>query len=241
MRPLPTPTPTILLTRPARQAERFAAALRERLGDVAVLISPVLDIWQAGMAVDLAGIDGVVLSSENGARALAAVADVTGKRAWCVGDRTAKVARGLGMQAVSAAGDAGALVGLVAGVAPRGRLLFAHGSETRGDVAGRLRAAGCEVLTREVYQQVEAPLTKAALAVLDGPAPVIAPLFSPRSARLLGAQAIGARAPLALVALSEAVARDWTGPKPRSFTVAAHPDADHMLDEVATIWTALAA
>ena len=93
------PRPTVLLTRPETQSLRFAADLRRRFGPVSVVLSPVLRIVPRRGPVPLADVAAVVLTSENGARALAAAADVAGMRAYCVGDRTAKVATAAGMRA----------------------------------------------------------------------------------------------------------------------------------------------
>lgn len=191
--------------------------------------------------MDLAGYSGVILTSENGARVLAELADVAGVRAWCVGGRTASVAAALGMNALSAGGDAADLIKVVRAHRPAGSLLHAHGAEVRGDVAQNLIAQDISVTDKVIYDQVETALSDQVRALLAGSAPVILPLFSPRSARLVGNAAQGAGARLAIVALSPAVVQAWTGPKPESFTVADHPDAAHMTKAVATIWARLSA
>ena len=231
--------PTLLLTRPRPQADRFAVQCRALLGAEDVVISPVLTIKPRGGAVDLAGVAGVLLSSENGARVLAQAADVAGVLAWCVGDRTAAVARDLGMQAVSAGGTADDLVAMVLRARPKGPVLHAHGAETRGDVAQRLAAGGLTVTARVLYDQVETGLTAEAKALLAGTGDVVVPLFSPRSARLFAAAAQGTQARLSVVALSPAVAQAWAVQRDENFTVAARPDAHHMLKTIATIWTRL--
>ena len=48
-----------------------------------------------------------------------------------------------------------------------------------------------------------------------GARPVVVPVYSPRSARLLAGMATGARAPLWLVAISDAAAAAWTAPAAR--------------------------
>ena len=216
--------PTLLLTRPAAQSQEFAERCRAALGpDLAVVISPVLSIRPRDSAPDLGSFRGVVLTSANGARALAAQADVCGVRAWCVGDRTAEAARRLGMDARSAAGSADELVDMVAG--EPGPLLHAHGAESRGRVAERLTAAGTETREAVLYDQVAQPLSAEARRLLDGDGPVILPLFSPRSAALVAAAAGGARAPLCLASLSAAVDAAWTGPAPAARRIAERPDA----------------
>ncbi len=205
-----------------------------------MIISPVLRISPVTDAIDLSEFEGVILTSENGAVALSRVACVGGVRAWCVGDRTAEVATDLGMRAFSAHGDANALVALLVGRASAGTLLHVHGTRTRGDVVARIRAAGVRAESRVVYEQVETPLTGTARACLNDRGPVVLPLFSPRSAKLVGDVARTANAPLAIVALSRSVANAWTGPAPSLLAIAERPDSPNMLEGVATVWAELA-
>ncbi len=205
-----------------------------------MIISPVLRISPITDAIDLSGFEGVILTSENGAVALSKVACVDGVEAWCVGDRTAEVATDLGMRAVSARGDADALVALLGLRASAGTLLHVHGTRTQGDVVTRIRAAGFRAESRMVYEQVETPLTKTARACLNDRGPIVLPLFSPRSAELVGDEARTANAPLAIVALSRSVAEAWTGPAPDLLAIAERPDSPNMLEGVATVWTEFA-
>lgn len=232
------PKATVLLTRPRPQAERFAATLATK---APVVISPILSIVPRALHIDLADYSGVILTSENAARVLAGLADVAQMPAWCVGDHTAQVAAELGMNPKSAGGNASDLVEMLLGQRPKGVLLHARGAKSRGDVVQKLADGGIAATARVVYDQVETALTDQARALLAGPGPVVLPLFSPRSARLLGDAAQATKAPLAIAALSPAVLRAWTGPKPKTFTVANHPDAAHMTQAVATILTDLSA
>lgn len=237
---------TLLLTRPVAQARRFAASCRAEISaELPIVIAPILRIEPRNISPDIAGATGVVLTSENGARALADIADVTGLLAWCVGDRTARVAGELGMAAVSAGGSADELVAMVIRHAPKGAVVHMHGAKTRGDIADRLKIAGINASSVVIYDQIAQRLSKSALSSLQSDQMVVLPLFSPRSARLVATQLPEIRARLAIVALSPAVASAWgnvwTGQKPVLFTVAKHPDAPHMITEIATIWMDLLA
>ncbi len=229
------PRPPLLLTRPRAQSVRFGRAVRARLGPVTLVISPLLEIVPRPDPVP-AGWRAAVLTSENGAKALAARGEVAGRTAYCVGDRTAAAARAAGMRAVSAGGAAGELLALLRQAAPEGPLLFAHGAETRGGVAEGLAEAGFEVLEAVLYDQRPQPLTAQARALLDRPGPVVAPLFSPRSAALLAEAARPVAAQVTVAALSPAVAEAWGG----ASQVAARPDAKAILDLLARIYSASA-
>ncbi len=231
---------TVLLTRPKAQSERFAQALADAgNGAFEVLISSVLTIRARISPPAMAGVSGVILSSENAARVLAGLVDVAGVVAYCVGDRTARVAGELGMVAHSAGGDAEALIAMVRAAAPKGELLHAHGQETRGDVAARLAASGINTRSAVIYDQIETPLSAAAQQVLAGRNAVILPLFSPRSAKLVSAAAADAVAPLVIVSLSPAVAAAWAGPAPVKAVVADQPNATEMCDIIVRLAAAM--
>ncbi len=227
---------TLLLTRPRVQAARFAADLRARLPGLPIVVSPVLEIVHRRVPVDPHGVAAFVLTSENGAEALAANADVAGKTAFCVGTRTAEAAQAAGMRAISADGDAEDLFALIRARAPSGPLVLAHGVHAAGNLGARLRAAGVDARDLVLYDQTARALTAEARALLAGDAPVLAPLFSPRSAALLALEDI--RAPLTLVAISDNAARAWAdagGAAPRRLEVADRPDAAAMLTAIAAV------
>lgn len=72
-----------------------------------------------------------------------------------------------------------------------------------------------------VYDQLSQPLSDAARQALAGMAPVILPLFSPRSARILSEQVTQARAPLWLVPISPAAAARWQAGQARMLVAGA--------------------
>ncbi len=221
--------PIILLTRPQAQAEAF----RRRLGSGAeVLISPVLEITPLLLGVNPASYAGLIFTSQNAVRAAASQAALAGMQAWAVGRHTAAAARAAGMRVTSANGTADDLVALITRARPAGRLLFLRGEHSRGQVAERLNSAGIETDSEVIYRQEERPLSARALTVLQGERPVIVPLFSPRSARLLSRQAAGARAPLHLLAMSPAVLAAWEGPLPASARTVELPEAEAMAREI---------
>src|ERR1700746_1182233 len=101
-----------LITRPEREATALATALAERR-HVAV-IAPLfrLDFLHPpnDCAAARASCRAVLLTSANGARALAEASEQRSKPVFAVGDTTAATAEGLGFSSVtSASGDAAAL------------------------------------------------------------------------------------------------------------------------------------
>ncbi|HEX3500031.1 MAG TPA: uroporphyrinogen-III synthase, partial [Stellaceae bacterium] len=136
-----------LITRPIEDAGTLAAALAAR--GVTAVSEPLLAIRQrAGARVALAGLQAVLLTSANGARALGRVTTRRDLAILAVGDATAQTARALGFSEIaSAGGDVEDLARLaVARLDPgAGALLHVAGSVVAGDLAGRLAAAGFRV------------------------------------------------------------------------------------------------
>jgi len=222
--------PLILLTRPQEAADRFTATLRHQLGAKAVIsVQPLMRLDPILPLPDLVAGQGVIFTSEVAARLVRAPQSAPAMTAWCVGDRTAEAANASGFQSVSANGTAEDLIALLTRAAPTTQLVHLHGEHTRGAVAARLRAAGLSVMAQPIYRQTAADVPPGFAADLRHPAPILAPLFSPRSARLFVA-ATGPQRPEQVipVALSEAVQNalpaDW---QPYCWR-AAHPSGPAM-------------
>ena len=175
----------VLITRPEPQASRFASDLRARYGDrIVPIVSPLLSLAILHPTLPTGPFGAVVLTSETGARAAAGYHDLP-KRAYCVGDRTAQVARALGFDAESAAGDVDQLFHLLRDQSDDAPFLHLRAREARGDLVARLSAAGVPAQDAVVYAQEVTDLTAEAVTVLSGPGPaVIVPLFSPRTAKI---------------------------------------------------------
>lgn len=224
--------PTLLLTRPEAQSRRFLAAVTGRLGRApAAVISPLLapELLTPPLPEPPRTL---IFTSETGVEAFARLTVARDAPAVCVGERTAAAARAAGFEATSVAGDAETLFAYLSarpGLAP---LLHARGREARGQLAARLSAQGIAAAELVVYAQQPRPLTPEALSALAGPAAVIAPLFSPRSAALFAAGAAGCAAPVHAVAMSPAVAAALAPLQVASIVIARRPDADAMLSAV---------
>jgi uroporphyrinogen-III synthase len=174
-----------LITRPIENAGSLAAALEAR--GVAVILEPLLAIRRIpGVDPPLDGVQALLFTSGNGARAFAAACPLRDRPVFAVGESTAKIAAALGFRDVeSAGGDVAALALLVASrLDPRaGALLHAAGSVLAGDLAGLLAKEGFAVRRSVLYAAEPArefgAESQAALARGDV---AIACFFSPRTA-----------------------------------------------------------
>ncbi len=221
----------LLLTRPAAASARTRAEVeRVRPGQL-VVVSPVIEI----VPVDPGPLPvpgELILTSENGAEAARRLGLPKALRAWCVGAQTAAAARMAGFDAVSAEGDAEALLRLILAKEDRGPLLHLRGEHARGDIAPRLRAAGREARDAVAYRQDERRLTAEAQAVLAGREAVVLPLYSPRSAAILAAQGPFA-APLRVIAISRATLRAAGMLGAAETLIIGNPDGRGMLAAIA--------
>lgn len=222
--------PPILITRPEPQASRLARQLRAQDWVGRVHVSALLVPSHFPATLPDGEFNAVILTSETGALAAGRLPGLP-RLAWCVGDRTARVAARQGLDAHSAKGDAAALVAALIAAQQPGRLLYLHGRETRGDLAERLNSAGIETVSLQIYAQDSRPLTPAARRLIRDKAPVILPVLSPRSADILVSAWRDAqgRAPAHVVALSPAVATSAQALNPASLTIAVRPDGKALL------------
>ncbi|MTH78980.1 uroporphyrinogen-III synthase [Paracoccus aestuariivivens] len=204
--------PSLLLTRPEDASRRFAAGLAHL--HLPVVISPVLRI--VPVAHDKAGIaaaTGLVFTSVN---AVPAAGAGRGRPAICVGPATAEAARKAGFSVTEGPGDAARMLPLLAGLGPG--WLHPHGRH----IAKDLPVSGIVV-----YDQLPELPSPQAVELLAGAAPVIVPIFSPRSAALVSDWVRAARAPLWLATISAAAQAAWRHEPARS-VIALTPDAAGM-------------
>lgn len=225
--------PTLLLTRPRAGSTRFALEIAARWPGARVVIAPLMEVVPTGAPPVLDGLGAAIFTSGN---AVARASPGGGLRAYCIGARTAEAAARAGFDAVMAGETADELVERLVDLRPEGPLLHLHGVHQRGDVVPRLAAAGIDARGTEVYDQRAVPPDTVFFDALAA-RPLLVPLFSPRSAALFREAAepvIGVDpAGMHLFALSAAV-RDALPPGWHGATdIAARPDAEALLDDIA--------
>ena len=228
-----------MITRPREDARAVVEELAAR--GIDSMVEPVLEIVPLATGdLDLDGVQAVLVTSANGARALGATSqrDIP---VLAVGDATAAAARDAGFAAVAVAGgDVAALAALAAercnpGAGP---LVHVSGSAVAGDLAGRLAARGFTVRREVLYEaRAASALSRDATAALSGGDVDAVLLYSPRTAEAFVALVrraglvAGLRRARALC-LSGAVADAARGIAWREVCVAARPDQTVLLDLV---------
>jgi uroporphyrinogen-III synthase len=199
------------------------------------VIEPLLSIEPLPVALDLAGVQAIAVTSANAAPALGAASHLP---VFAVGPASAAAARAAGcIRVVSAGGDAASLARLiVASCRPEGgAILHPGGTEVRQGLAEALSEEGFRVLRQAVYRARPAQELSAATcaALREGIDAVL--LFSPRTAlifcdlvarhgleRCLGATDA--------CCLSAAVAQSCRRLAWRCVRIAARPDQDALVE-----------
>ena len=231
----------VLITRPESEATALAVALAGR--GHATVIAPLFRLQflrpPADFAAALASCQAVLVTSANGARALAEASEQRSKPVFAVGDTTAATAEGLGFtNVVSAAGDSHALAALVRKKLDpaKGPLVHASGVDVAGDLAATLE--DFELRRYALYEAREADvLPESAQAALQARALDAATFFSPRAAAVFVqlVEVAGLQDScrgVTAIAISAAAAQPLDGLPFRTVTTAAKPSRQGVLDEI---------
>lgn len=228
----------VLITRPQPQASRFAQVLRDRFGDaVDPVLTPLLQPVFLDQPSPIPTAKALILTSETGAQAAARqrqAGAVLPDLAYCVGDRTAKVAQGLGFSVVSADGDAEALLQLLLSCQKDAPFLHLRGQDSRGDLVRRLQDRSVQACDRITYAQHPAHISPKAKAILAEPGLVAVPLFSPRTAEIWCSELAktACRATLLPFALSQAVADSVQADMAANVLIAEKPTQDAIVHKM---------
>ena len=223
--------PTLLLTRPQKDAQAFAQEVLSHQPAAQILISPVLTITPIGTLPDLSAYAAVVFTSRPAVACFAHAPIPTKMTCFAVGEATAEAAKQLGFSVINSAGAAQDLILLVQKTGAAGPLIHPHGQHARGQIATTLTKKGIPCAECVIYDQIETPLSIQARALLTQPQALLVPVFSPRSARLLqryGPLPNGSE----IIAISQTVAACFSTQPHIKTTVACHPNRGAMLKAV---------
>lgn len=232
-----------LITRPKEDSTTIAKQLEE-LG-IESVIEPLMTVeLVAEVKFDLDGVQAILLTSRNGARALASATASRHVVVYAVGDSTAELARELGFKSVeSSSGDSESLAKLVRQrLNPDdGTLLHVVGNAVAGDIGGMLANDGFEVRRQELYTaHPVAALSVTTCGMLSNNAIDLALFFSPRTAQTFvdlieQAELADACADMTAVCMSRAVALAVGSLKWREVHISGRPDLRSIIDIAASV------
>ena len=234
-----TQSAPVLITRPRDEAEALAKALTARFGArVRPVVTPLIAPRFLTPLIPDLPYAAVVFTSAQAVEGARLLHRKLPELAWCVGRKTAAVARAAGFDARSADGDGDvhALTTAILERPPGGRVLYLRGVNTHGNLLEKLNSSGIAADEAIVYAQEPQAMSPEAASFLSSDIDLIVPLFSSRTATLLRAAAppvIVAR--LHLAAMSAAVAAAVADLPLSAKVIARHPDLDNMLDAVETL------
>lgn len=225
--------PILLLTRPQASSEAFWYALPEDIrAAVDILINPLLSIHFKGPLPDLSRLGGLIFTSANALDAYIALnGRVLNVPVIAVGAATGKAARDFGFDVDVAGGTAEHLIAHVLERGYKGPLLHLRGEIAIGDIAQRLTAAGVATDDAVLYRQKPKPFTAPTRVALSQDRPVVAPIFSPRTAVQFGRESKGL-ANIGCAAISQAVADALPVANARRTQIASQPDRAGMVELV---------
>ena len=228
----------VLLTRPQHDSEQTAQRLAAH--GIDSLIAPLIEITDIpGAVVDLRAVQAILVTSANGARAVARALPERDVPLFTVGDASAQVARDCGFSNVtSARGDVGALAALVRmKVDPlAGALVHVTGSAVAGDLAAELASFQYAIRRCQLYRsRTVETLPAAARQALAAGSLDAALFYSPRTAghfaALVTAAGLAAACTtITAVCLSATVADALADLSFAAVRVAAAPDQDAIID-----------
>ncbi len=202
-------SPTLLLTRPDAQSRAFLAECEASLGArIPAVVAPLIRIIDIGELPDLDQYEMLIVTSAHAVWRLAEVGALRGRQVACVGEVTAALARQQGASANALGADAADFLAEARQL--KSPCLYVRGMHVRVDLVAELAERGVTAQEAIVYDQIAQPLGRAGEALLEGVAEVVAPLFSARTAELLG-RSSDIRAPMRVIAMSEGVAAAWGG------------------------------
>lgn len=235
--------PTLLITRPEEDAAPLAVRLRAM--GIDSVIAPLMRVVNLpGPDIDEQAYAGLIITSANGARALASRMRGRDIPVCAVGAASGAAAGAAGFTDIQCAGgNVETLAALIRDVCDpdAGPLLHAAGSVTAGDLAGDLAPDGFRIEVTRLYEaQAVDALPEAANAALQAGDLDGVVLYSPRTARIFDdlvekAGVSAALARLDLFALSQNVDAA-SGSRWASRHIAATPDQEALLHTVATCY-----
>ena len=222
----------LLLTRPLDGNERFCLKIKHLLYKCEILDSPIQKIEFLPSLSKVNKNAVLIFTSVNGLRA-AEKHNLTNNRCFVVGKNTKKIAVSFGYEVLGFSKDQENLLKLIKSKKPTESMVHIRGKHTVGNLCASLII--CEFSCLEIigYNQEPLKIKKQNLQKIRSGRPVILPIFSSRSAKLLKSNID--LTGFNVVAISEAVAQILTGVELRELVISKKPDLNSMQEATLAI------
>lgn len=221
-------TPNLVLIRPKEQSLRLLRECEALTGTkISTVLAPVIKIVPVNADPDISRYQGLIITSENGVHN---AGQLQGIRLYCVGSRTKHAAERAGANVLWMAKTSTELKARLRQETPAGPLLHLRGKHVVEDMV----IPGIETDSVVVYDQIPVPISAQLRKAVCGDMPGVLPLYSPRSAVLLGRGIEEVGPNLHVIAISDAVAHVWQKETGGTCEVSDAPVAAEMVNKIVT-------
>ena len=222
----------LLLTRPLDGNERFCLKIKHLLYKCEILDSPIQKIEYLPRLSKFNKTAVLIFTSLNGLRA-AEKHNLTNNRCFVVGKNTKKIAVSFGYEVLGFSKDQENLLKLIKSKKPTESMVHIRGKHTVGHLCASLKKSEFSCLEIIGYNQEPLKIKKQNLQKIQCGRPVILPIFSSRSAKLL--QSNIDLTGFNVVAISEAVAQILTGVELGELVISKKPNLNSMQEATLAI------
>lgn len=174
----------LLLTRPEGGNERFCLNIEHRLGQCEILDSPLQKIEFLETLIEVKEESILIFTSINGLRASEKY-NLRNKKCFVVGENTRKIATSAGYEVLASSSDQENLLKLIKLKNPTESMVHIRGKYVAGNLCDSLKNNGFSCFEITGYNQQPLKIKKQIFHKVKSGRPVILPIFSPRSAKLL--------------------------------------------------------
>ena len=222
----------LLLTRPLGGNERFCLNIKHLLYSCEILDNPIqkIDFLPSLSKVNKNSV--LIFTSANGLRA-AKKHNLINKKCFVVGAYTKKIAVSFGYDVLGFSKDQENLLKLIKSKKPTESMVHIRGKHTVGNLCDALKRNQFSCLDIIGYNQEPLKIKKQNLQKIHSGRPVILPIFSSRSAELL--QSNLDLTGFNVIAISEAVAKIFTGVELGELVISKKPDLNSMQEATLAI------
>ena len=222
----------LLLTRPLGGNERFCLKIKHLLYSCEILDNPIqkIDFLPSLSKVNKNSV--LIFTSANGLRA-AKKHNLINKKCFVVGANTKKIAVSFGYDVLGFSKDQENLLKLIKSKKPTESMVHIRGKHTVGNLCDALKRNQFSCLEVIGYNQEPLKIKKQNLQKIRSGRPVILPIFSSRSAKLL--QSNLDLTGFNVIAISEAVAKIVTGVELGELVISKKPDLNSMQEATLAI------
>ena len=222
----------LLLTRPQDGNEQFCLKIKHLLQKCEILDNPIQKIEFLPALSEVKKNSVLIFTSINGLRS-AEKYNLINKKCFVVGENTKRVATSLGYEVLGFSSNQENLLKLIKSNKPSENMVHIRGKHTVGNLCDSLKRSAVSCMDIVGYNQKPLKIRKKTLQKIQSGRPVILPIFSSRSAKLIESNVD--LTGFNVVVISEAVAKTLTGIELGELVISKKPDLNSMQEATLAI------